>query len=34
MADALLLAIPWWLLLRGLSWMQARRAAPAVTRPG
>jgi hypothetical protein len=34
MADALLLALPWWLLLRGVSWMQARRAAAAVTRPG
>ena len=34
MADALLLAIPWWLLLRGVSWIQARRAAAAVTRPG
>ena len=33
-ADSLLLALPWWLLLRGISWMRARRAAPDVTRPG
>jgi hypothetical protein len=33
-ADSLLLALPWWLLLRGISWVRASRAAPAVTRPG
>jgi hypothetical protein len=33
-ADAVLLALPWWLLLRGISWMRARRLARAVTPPG
>ena len=33
-ADAVLLALPWWLLLRGISWTRARRFARAVTPPG
>jgi hypothetical protein len=33
-ADAVLLALPWWLLLRGISWVQARRFARGVTPPG
>ena len=33
-ADAVLLAFPWWLLLRGVSWMRARRSALAVTPRG
>jgi len=33
-ADSLLLALPWWVLLRGIRWMRARRAARSVIRPG
>jgi hypothetical protein len=32
--DAVLLALPWWLLLRGVSWMRAGRAARSVIPPG
>jgi hypothetical protein len=33
-ADAVLLALPWWLLLRGIPWVRARGCARAVTPPG
>lgn len=34
LADAVLLAFPWWLLLRGIAWMRARRFASAITPRG